>query len=571
MIKQIIGAVIMLGGLCCIGYGQAPIYSFTVTTDTVIEHNAILVVGYVKADTAPVVNDSVIVQLQTGMGHVSHMDTTSSFVMRFGAGQDSVPFTIYIVDDTVPEFTEVLTYVLRNYGSSASIGIDSVFTFVLKDNDLPATIGYVVDSMTAWEHDAQVPVYLRVNNPNPFYVRYETDFYDMYTIDPRHQSNCVEAFDFYYNPEVFYAPPGISTQMKIAYLVNDNVQNVDKIFYCHVYNLDANIIVDSFVKFTILDDDYHYPPTVSFDTNRLEVRRDTIGKVSIPITINNPNWSALTFFADTTWALSPFNHNVLSSGNSYFNRGHGIWHDSLIVYIANDHWVQDTQTAVYKFKGIPDNTSSDTLFNLVLTAPDSLYISFKGAARSHLKSDSIGFVNVYTSGAAKYNVTADVRYLNGNATPNVDFIFRDTTILFRANLFDTAAVPVIMLKDHLHQGNEQVNLQLLNVSPAKVIPLIVQYTYMIIDDDSTAIWAGIETLGNEVKVRIYPTPFVDAINMQTGLDNYSATLTTIMGEVLWHQTAISGNNSIPTAPLPQGLYLLTISVDGHTVTKKLVK
>ena len=557
--------------LCSTGYSQSPVYSFTVTTDTVIEHNAILVVGYVKADTAPAVDDSVVLVLQAGMHHSSHVDTTSSFVMRFIAGQDSIPFTIYIVDDTIPEFTETLTYILRNYGSNAGIGSDSVFNFVLKDNDLPATIGYVVDSITAWEHDAQVPVTLRVNNPNPFYIRYETDFYDLYTIDPRHQSNCVEAFDFYYNPEIFYAPPGISTQTKMAYLVDNNVVNPDKVFYCHVYNLDANIIVDSFVKFTIQDDDYNYPPTVSFDTNRIEIRRDTTQRVSIPITINNPNWRTLSFFADTVWGLSPFNHTVISSGNSYFSKWHGIWKDTIVVYLTNDHWVQDTQTAVFKFKGILNNTSPDTLFYLVLTSPDSLYISFKGAAKSHLKSDSIGYVNVYTSGAVKYNVTADVKYLNGNATPGVDFIFRDTSILFRANLFDTAALPVIMLKDHLHQGNEQVNLQLLNVSPASITPLIIQYTYMIIDDDSTAIWAGIEALGDVAKIKIYPNPFVDAINLQTELANYVVTLTNVMGEVVHFQTSLSGTSSIPTAHLPKGIYVLTITAEGHSVSKKIVK
>ena len=563
--------VLLAMSTCMFGYSQSTVYSFTVTTDTVVEHNAILVLGYVKADTAPVVADSVVIVLQSGFAHASHVDTASSFVIRFAAGQDSVPFYIYILDDTIPEYTEQLTYVLRNYGSNAGIGIDSVFNFVLKDNDLPASIGYTKDTVTAWEHDGHVPVYIQVNNPNLFYIRYETGFYDQNSNNTLHPSNCAEAVHFYYNPEVFYAPPGISTQIKYVDIVNDNLQNPDRYFYCLVFNLDANIIVDSFVKFIILDDDYHHAPKVSFDTNRKEVRRDTVQRVTFPITVDNPNWSPLIFTIDTFLPISNYNHSSLIVPTPYFNYGHGLWHDSVVVFITNDHWVQDTQVAVFRIKGIPDNTSIDTLFNLVLTSPDSLYISFKGAARSHPKSDSIGYVYVYTSGAVKYPVTADVKYLNGNATPGVDFIFRDTSVLFRANLFDTVAVPVRMLKDHLHQGNEQVNLQLLHTNPASVIPLIIQYTYMIIDDDSTALWAGINSIEDGAARFAMSNPFTDYIHIKTGVALYDVVLSTMMGTIVAQHKDSMKDSSIPTAGLPTGMYLLTLTADGYSYTTKVIK
>jgi hypothetical protein len=488
---------------------------------------------------------------------------------------DSAPFLIQIHDDTLPEHPDSILYVIRNYGSAASIGADSTLLFILNDDDLPATISFVTDSDAGYMHDGTYSVCISINNPNPFYVRYSLRTYDAWNYPLQ---TAYGGYDYLYDWGTRYAPPGISTFCQNITIIPDtNLSPASKTFICAIQNIDANNIIDSFFHFTIINDNYYSPMSVSFDINSLTVKPDTTVLVGIPITIVNPNHRAYRFQIIPAGFMSNVSLDSLVSDhirilNSAFSRGWGTFHDTLWLTISQPTIVSDTDLISLQINGVMQNTSPDTVFHLTLIGPDTLHISFLGAGFSHLKSDSIGYVKLFTSSPVKYPVSADIRLLSGSATPGVDFIFHDTTVIFPPYTYDTISLQIIMLKDHLRQGNEQINLSLTNVLPANVITDIVQYTYTIIDDDSTAVSpTGISRSDKPESISIHPNPFSDRLNIMTDLPDYTISIADPLGENVYYQNHMKGNFTIDLKQLPCGWYVMSV-YDGQTTHRsKLIK
>ena len=252
---------------------QFPVYYFSISTDTAYESNTMVIAGYVKTNTAPAIPDSVTIMLRHGLPVSTHMDTSSEYIINFSPGQDSVAFRIRIFSDTFPEYPEHVQYVLTNPVNGSSIGTDSSLLFVLIDTTPPAIISFVMDS--AWYYEDQdsfnagvyypsyntYPVGIKVNNPNPFYIRYSTTNIDCLHSYLYPNINACYFTNFYFNPTTYYAPPGVSIVYQTAYIVDQNSTS-DKYFYCLLRNIDANLLTDSLLFFTIKHVNYFDTPTL---------------------------------------------------------------------------------------------------------------------------------------------------------------------------------------------------------------------------------------------------------------------------------------------------------------------
>ena len=563
---------------------QLPTYYFSSVLDTAYESNAVIVAGYVKTNTAPPSTDSVVIVLRSGSPRPTHMDTTSSYVIYFSAGQDSAAFSIKIMKDTFPEYPEHVLYVLTDAVNGSSLGNDSSLLFVLIDTTPPATIRFLFDSMSAFEDadsfyngvylpfNAPFYVGIVVNNPNPFYIRYIADNLDCWRNDGLSYINACGFTNFYFNGELCYAPPGISTYYKLGNVVNENMTS-DKYFYCVLRNIDANVISDSLCFFTIKHVNFFDTASLSFDANSIMVVNDSFQSIGIPITISNPNRKPMYFRIDTTQSNSVYPGVNYTFNNQEYGYGHGISQDTFWINFINTHLTGDTISMVFALRNDSVNISSDTL--LSITAIDTgggLYVSFLGAGLAHLKSDSIGYVRVYTSTFTKYPISVGVTYLNGNAIRDTDFIFDDTTIIFPPFTFDTISLPVIMLQDHRYQGNTQINLQLSNVNPSDVQYGISQYTFTIIDDEDSGLAPlGVELLTNEPSIKVFPNPFTNEISISSTLPQYAISITNTLGQEIYLNARQKGDMYLNLGDLASGLYLLRVTDGDKTYVKKILK
>lgn len=564
-------------------HAQPPSYYFNITTDTAIESNTRLVVGYVKTDNAPAGSDSVIVILKSGAPRPTHMDTTSRYVINFAAGQDSAPFSIIIMSDTFPEYPEHVQYVITSPANGSAIGNDSILSFVLLDTTRGAIIYFVTDSVWCYEgsdsfingvSDPFQSTYLvgiTINNPNPFYVRYIVDNIDCSSHAIYPAINACSTVDFYFNGEIVSAPPGISTYYKRAYMEMENSTS-DKYFYGILRNLDANIITDSLVFFTIKHVNFFDTASLSFDQAALTVIGDSLQTVGIPITINNPNHKPMYFHIDTIQNATAYPGINYTFNNQEYGYGSGISHDTFYVSFISTHLPGDTISILFALRNDSVNSSPDTLFRLTMIDTGGLNVSFLGAGLAHLKSDSIGYVKVVTGAFAKYPISVRVSYLNGNAIRDTDFAFNDTTITFPAFTFDTIAVPVVMLQDHGYQGNTQVNLQLSNVSPSNIEYGITQYTFTIIDDEDSGLNAlGVLPMPNGPLLKVQPNPFDNELSIQTALSDYRIKITNSIGEEVYSGEHQKGNIYVNLAGQAAGIYLIRVTLGDTSYIRKALK
>ncbi|MBS1619733.1 MAG: hypothetical protein JST76_14515, partial [Bacteroidetes bacterium] len=389
-------------------FGQTN-YSFNATIDTAIEANATVIAGYVRADVAPAADDSVQIALLGALPRASHMSQQSIYTLYFPAGTDSVPFSIQLYDDTFPEKPEHVHYQLNAYGTADSIGANSTMVFVLVDNDLPATIGFVIDTGSAYLHDGAFSVCETINNPNPFYVRYRRYTYDGYTDSSFYHTTAGGGVNYFYNRDTVYAPPGISTLCQDITIVPNSNLDSNKTLVCVLFNIDANDISDSLFFFTIKNDNFYYPPSVSFDQSGVIIQKDTALIIGVPLTTINPNHLAFSFLVDTFSfsSISSFDSAAqyhIYLNNTYFSHPGGTWHDTMRINILDNHLVGDTSKIVLRIKGVRQNTSADTFYTMTIIDTGALFVSFKGAGFAHLKTDSIGYVQVYSSAPAKFPI-----------------------------------------------------------------------------------------------------------------------------------------------------------------------
>jgi hypothetical protein len=383
--------------------------------------------------------------------------------------------------------------------------------------------------------------------------------------------NACALVDYYYNRETLYAPPGISTIYKLAYLVPENSSR-DKYFYCNLSNIDANVITDSLTFFTIRHTNFFNTPALSFDQSSVTVVADSFQKVGIPITIVNPNMKPLYFHIDTIQNSSSYPGINYTFNNQEYGYGHGISHDTFWVSFINTHLPGDTIIAVFALRNDSVNSSPDTLFRMMVIDTGSLNISFLGAALAHLKSDSIGYVKVFNSSFAKFPISVKVSYLNGNAIRDTDFIFNDTTVVFPPFTFDTIALPVIMLQDHRYQGNTQVNLQLTDVNPSNIEYGITQYTFTIIDDvDSGLTPLGVQPVSANQLIKVHPNPFDNDITIETALPVYNIRISNSIGEEVYSRDRQKGTTRVDLAGQPAGLYLIRVSDGDISYVRKVLK
>lgn len=573
-----------------ITFGQVQNYYFSVRTDTLIEQDDSAVVAFIKTDSLFHSQDSISVYRISAAPRSSHMDTTAVFNFIFSAGVDSVPFYLKITKDTFPEYPENVVYVLRSMNGYSLLSSDSLLTFVLEDTTPPAIITFVHDSDWAWsDYDTfisgthytgnlPVGVGIRINNPNPFYVRYFAYSFDCWHNVAYPFVNACVYTDFYFNGETCYAPPGISTYMKSAYIVTQDNSN-PKYFVAKLGNIDANIIVDSLDIFTIKPVNFYSPPQISFDTPSLHLFGDTNLLIGLPVTIHNSNRRPLYFSVDTMQTMRQFPGTDFTFANASFGFGYGTSHDTVWVQLLNRNLINDTIRTTFVIR--PDslntmgdtlNLSADTLFNLIIADTGSLQISFLGAGYSYLKSDSIGYFKVLTNAPSLFPVSVKVSTLAGSAIADTDYYFSDTTVTFPAFVSDTIVLPVVMLQDHIHSGNTQINFQLSNVNPASVSYRISQFTYTIIDDeDSNLAPYAITNIVEQSVAVIYPNPTSGVLNISTHLKDYSISVEDILGEEVFSAGSFSDDHELNFTALPSGIYSIKIFDKNEFTTFKLIK
>jgi hypothetical protein len=307
-----------------------PSYRFAKSGAVVNEDNGLLSVklkvdfGSVNPSSVRVVvkykADSTFIPGEFRIGN-SNRDTTIQF--NGGKVSDSLNFNINIINDITPErFNDTIILALRNPSNPGSIGKDSLFTLVIRDDDTPPTFNFEFSKITVQENVGTVNVKIkktgRNKNPSDFIVSH-------YSLT----SSAIDGSDFTFTTQIITS--GVNdqdTSVNITILNDNNKELTETALFVIRPSFNARIGKPDTLQLIINDDDiaiYNISRVTSIKSPNNTV--DSIGTLCGLRGVvygNNMNTNGLEFtLIDPTGGIQVVNTNTKS-----YNVSEG---DSLLV------------------------------------------------------------------------------------------------------------------------------------------------------------------------------------------------------------------------------------------------
>ncbi len=293
----------------------------------------------------------------------------------------------------------------------------------------------------------------------------------------------------------------------------------------------------------------------------VQVIVETINPTNSPVSFvvgHNNAVSTATIQADYGFNVPTYTHNT---GTSY---------DTLLVTVFEDQLLEATETAVIYLANVTGNGKfvADSVFNLNITDNDVLTVSFNGAGFSYLEDTNLVEVKITLSGSVPDSTSLFVSLATGNAIKGVDFTFNDTTIVFPPFTMDTQSIWVHIIDDTVVEVNEQINFSITNVTNGAQVA-ISAYTLTIIDNDLPS---GIDKTDLAAGVKMYPTPVMNALTIQTEHDLENVTVTDLLGNSVMQLKKVAvGKNVIDVSMLSPGIYFLAAGYEQNFFSKRFIK
>lgn len=211
----------------------------------------------------------------------------------------------------------------------------------------------------------------------------------------------------------------------------------------------------------------------------------------------------------------------------------------------------------FKFTSLSNNSfvSADSALTVYVINDDSLQISFIGAGKTVVESDTTIYLRVATNGysdsATSVNVTLDA----GSAVNGKDFAFRDTVVTVPANTRDTILIPILIFNDTTIGTTREANFTLSN--PTNGAQLNIRGFTLVIREDDLEPSAIAENYFQQIKV--FPNPASDFIALKNLPLAANVQLLNLNGEIVKEETINSSVEKIAVNDLAAGIYLLKIN------------
>lgn len=538
-----------------IGLNAQVTLSFSPTIATVNEADGTVTATFVKTGVTSSTVQSYTITLVSGNSKDIGGFTSMNF--SFGAGVDSIPFTLNLTNDSLIEGAENFNFIVRS--NNALIGIDSVFTLTITDDEQPITIAWALlnDTMPEGTANPAIPIYTENHNATPVYYYIAIDTFS---------GIAILGTDYTINGSWFLADTGsVLGFINPLTIVNDtfaeSYENI--VLSIAADSIPGSVISVSQTNFWIANDDIFIPATINFINQFYYTAwEDTIGVLTIYVERNNPNPYEVEYRIEQDLVNSTVTVSDYVFYPDYFRAPPGLTYDTLFVRINNDNIVEPTEYLYIKIRKFSPNISVDSVFTIEVIDKDTVRIGFNGASYSFVEKDTTYAIPVITTSNVPYKVTAFVKVIASSAIADVDYICHDTILHFMANSLDTQYVNVHLLDDSNFEGNEQINILIDSLSPTdSALFGIRQFTFVIIENDENV---GIENNAFD-NISFYPNPTTGIVYIKNPA-NFCFTLYNVTGQKVgnWQM----GTTQIDLRNLSNGLYLLQLS-DG--ISQKSVR
>jgi hypothetical protein len=449
-----------------------PELNFTVKNVTVTEGSG-LHTFYVKlknpSPNPTSVNYSVILGSTTGSDF-----TVGTSSVTFAAN-DTTPknFTITIVDDAIVESTEDIIIKLTNMTNGATLGLDSIYTINITDNDFNPEMNFVATSATVSEavgtHTFSVK--LKNSSPNSTTVSYSVT------------GGTANGSDYTLGTATVVFPTNDTTPKNFTInITNDNMVEALETIKCTFLSMNNNATKgkDSVYTISITDNDtlkaiyLTSSNSVNENVGKAKVGVKLINQSPNPTTLNiNIPTGTATFGSDYSSDTPTIVFGPFDTTTRYFSAN-----------IIDDNIIEGNETLIVDMVG--DNGCLTTGQVHTLTIIDNDISQFNFTTKSVTKIEGSG-TNIFKVNINKSNPTPSSVMITlgvgSTASATSDYTFSSTTVALAANDTVSKDFTVTLPDDIIIEGNETVILKLSNPTGGVLLGPDSIFTLTIQDND----------------------------------------------------------------------------------------
>ncbi len=401
---------------------------------------------------------------------------------------------INIVNDSIYEGNETMTFKLGTPPENFDLGTTTSHTITIEDNDTEPTVYLTTNEISIGENNPSTAITVTLSNLSKFEVTVP------YTIDTAN-STAINDTDYQLATSGTFtiAPLSLTDSTSITPLNDTIYEGVTPETVLINLGNPNNASIGATTSTTISITDDEEPPTVSFASTGQQVNENTAGDINISVNLSSkvPIPIAINYSvnADST-ALNPGDHNLLSDNDP-------ISIDGSITIAAMDVSASKTITIVND-----DIYEGSDLETLIIDLRNSTDVSI-GANRTHTVSISdeddipvISFIRANQTVNEKDDPSTTValtisKAIASNITVSIDYKINEGTTTannpadhnlangnFSFSPSDTSKIININLKDDgIYEENEVLKITLSNPLNARVGDTYNNHTITITDEE----------------------------------------------------------------------------------------
>ncbi|HNE56424.1 MAG TPA: Calx-beta domain-containing protein [Leptospiraceae bacterium] len=402
--------------------------------------------------------------------------TLASGVLNFtngGATSQNINFTVN--NDTLYENNETIIITLAST-TNANLGIDTVHTYTINDNDPVPTLGFSVTSSSGAESATSPTLNVTLSTASGLTTNVD------YSVTGGTATG--GGVDFTLNTGTLVFNPGTTTLSLPLSIINDTNTELNETLIVTLSNpTNANLNANTVHTYTVLDND---PPTVAFNTNSSSGSESTTA-VSLPVSLSAVYASTVTVNYAVTGGTATGSGTdfTLASGTLTFTSG--TLTQNINMTVVNDLLGESDETVIVTLSA-PSNATLGTFTSHTYTINDNdpTTVEFSSSSSNGSEGTTAVTIPVTLSNSNASTVTVDYSVTGGTATGGgTDFTLASGTLTYTSGV-TSQNISITINNDILLESNETIKISLANPTIA-TLGTNTEHTYTIIDNDTPSV------------------------------------------------------------------------------------
>jgi len=389
------------------------------------------------------------------------------------AGETTTSLSAIIIDDLIKEGSETIIVTLTNL-TGATLGVNTIYTYTITDNDNAPTIGFTTTESSGLESA------LLVNIPVSISEASGTDITVNYAVTGGTATG--SGTDYTLASGIATITAGETTTNISVTVVDDAIYESNETIEVTLSSPSgATLGTNTVHTYTITDDDI--ASTIAFDATTSS-GLESVTSVTIPVSLSFASYQDITVGYAVTGGTATGGgiDYTLASGTATITAGNTT--TNISVTLVDDSLKESSETIEVTLSS-PGNATlgTNTVHTYTITDDDSLpTIAFTSTSGTGAESVTPASIELTLSEASGLDTTVYYSILGTATGSGTDYTLASGTATITAGQ-TTANISLVVVDDSLSEISETVILTLSSPTNSTLGTNTV-YTYTITDDDT---------------------------------------------------------------------------------------